>query len=193
MSEFPVYDFDPFNLPPEYLRAVGLVAMASAQTESTVSDLIGGLLGADLAETPALTTHMAMPLKDHAVRALAELNAPTAEIVDEIDELMNAINGAMTRRNAIIHNALVVHPDTGEVLSHRLKARGSLQLVLVPISAKEIEEDARLINKAGLDLVDLLARYNLWPKSRAAPLREPLDRTKAARAKRREVAPDKCT
>lgn len=182
-----VYDFDPRNLPPDYLRAVGLVAMASAQTEHIVGDFIGALIGADNIETSALTAHMSAPLKDQVARALIELNATRAAVVDDVDDLLDAVNEALGRRNAIIHNPLMRHPDTGEIFSHRLKARGSLQLELKPISVAEIEEDATLIYEAGIALLQFMILYGIRPAVRLAPMREALDRRKKAREERRNV------
>jgi hypothetical protein len=123
-----IYDFDPNNIPPDYLQAVGLVAMCSADAESSMQDFISCLINIDSVEGLALTTHMPQPLKDHVARALIELNAVSIEILDQVDDLLDAVEEAMARRNVIVHNQLIRHPDTGQVLSHRLKARGSLQL-----------------------------------------------------------------
>jgi hypothetical protein len=185
--EMVIYDFDPNNLPPEYLRAVGLVAMASAQTESVVGDFIGCLLGIDNIETLALTTHMAGPLKDHVARALIEMKTNSSNVVDDVDDLLDAIDEAMKRRNVVVHNPLIIHPKTKEVLSHRLKARGSLRLELRPISVKEIEEDARLIHEVGMALVGFMMDRGLEPITRTKPLMEYLDRGKKAREVRRAV------
>ena len=185
-AETVIYDFDPNNLPPEYLQAVGLVAMSSAQTENVMQDFIGVLLGIDAIETLALTTHMAGPLKDHIIRALTELNAVSIDIVDEIDDLMDAINEAMGKRNVIVHNPLMMHPKTGEVLSHRLRARGSLQLELRPISVEEIQQDASLIYEVGMNLTTFMMNHGLSPKWPAHPMRVTLNRSKKARAERRD-------
>lgn len=184
--ELTVYDFNPYHLPPEYLQAVGLVAMASAQTESVLQDFIGALLGIDNIETLAVTTHMAGPLKDHVIRALIELNTVHSAVVDEVDDLMDAIKDAMDRRNVVVHNPLIKHPKTGEILSHRLKARGCLQLELRPISVKEIEQDASLINEVGMNLMSFMMLHEIGPRERTRLLMEPLNRSKKARAKRRE-------
>lgn len=112
-----VFDFDPRKLPPEYLQAVGLVAMASAQTETIVGDLIGALGGCDDIETLALVAHMAGPLKDHVARALIELNAVTAAVVDDVDDLLDDIGAALAKRNTLVHSPLIRNPDTGEILS----------------------------------------------------------------------------
>ena len=184
---FVIYDFNPRNLPDDYLRAVGLVAMASAQTENVLSDFIGAVIGSDNIETMALTTHMSFPLKDNIIRSLIELNAATAEVVDNLDDILDSIGEAITKRNAIIHNPLIRHPETGEILSHRMKSRGSLQLALKPITVEEIQEDATLIYKAGMALQSFMMLYGLSPRTRKAQLREPLDRSKKARAKRRGI------
>jgi hypothetical protein len=92
----------------------------------------------------------------------------------------------LEHRNVIVHNALIRHPETGEVLSHRLKARGSLQLELRPVSVEEIEQDASLIYEVGMALMSFMMDYGLGPRFRKHPPREPLDRSKKARAKRRE-------
>ncbi len=180
-----IYDFDPRNIPPEYLRAVGLVAMASAQTESIIGAFIGAILGADEIETLTLTAHMAAPLRDQVARALIELNATSADVVDDTDDLLDSINEALGRRNIVVHNRLIRHPDTGDIFSHRLKARGSLQLELKPITVAEIEEDAALIYEAGIALQRFMLLRGILPENRLGPLWEPLDRRKKARQERR--------
>ncbi len=181
-----IYDFDPRNLPPEMLRAIGLVAAASSQTEHVVQSLIGGLLGIDNIETLALTTHMAAPLKDHVVRALAELSAPSPAQLDQIDDLMDAVNDAFDKRNLIVHNAIARHPVTGECFSYRQKARGSLQLSLIPVTAEEFARDAALIYEAGMDLMRFMISRGIGPRERIRPIRAALDRRKKAREKRRD-------
>jgi hypothetical protein len=179
-----VYDFDPNNLPPEYLQAVGLVAMASAQTESIMQDLIGGLLGIDNIEALALSAHMAAPLKDHVARALIEMNATDAVYVDLLDDLLDAVAEALGKRNTIVHNPLLRHPDTGEIFSHRLKARGSLQLELRPVTVDEMREDARLVYEAGIAVIQFMGAFGLGSPIRTRPIWSPLDRSKKARAVR---------
>lgn len=181
------YDFDPRNLPPEYLQAIGLVVAASAQTESVVCNLIGSLLGIDNADSAAVTTHMSVPLRDNVVRSLIELKTEHSDIVDEIDDLMDAVTEAFATRNTIAHNSFAIHPETGEVLSHRMKARGSLQLELEPISIDEIQECAETVYDAGIAIVRFMMRVGIAPRPRTKPLMEPLDRKKKARAKRRNI------
>jgi hypothetical protein len=176
-----IYDFDPRNLPSEFLRAIGLMTAAAAQTESVVQDFIGSLLGIDSIETIALTAHMAGPIKDHIARALIELNAVNASIVDAVDELLDAVKLATENRNIAVHSSYCIHPETKEILSYRQKARGSLQVSLQPISAEQIERDALLIYEAGMDIMRFMIAHGLKPTDRTQPIREPLDRGKAAR------------
>lgn len=58
------------------------------------------------------------------------------------NDLLDEVNSAFAKRNVIVHNALVQHPDTGEVLSFRETARGSLRVSLQPLSAEDIQADA---------------------------------------------------
>lgn len=179
-----VYDFDPHNLPPEYLRAIGLVVASSAQTEHVLQDFIGGLLGIDSIQSIALATHMNNPLKDNIIRTLAEIDAPTIKELDKIDELLDAVNAALDKRNIIVHNPLMTHPDTGEVFSHILNARGAIKLELKRILSSEIEQAAEDIYKSGMNIMEFMITRNLFPKDRIKPMREPIKRGKKARTER---------
>jgi hypothetical protein len=183
-----VYDFDPNNLPPDYLQAIGLVIVCAAQTESIVGDFIGVLLDIDNIDALALTTQMSAQLRDHVARALIELKTQQTSIVDDVDDLLDAISQASDRRNTIAHAAFAKHPETGQIFSHRLRARGNLQLELKPISIEEIQAIAAEVYDAGMNLMQFMASVGLQPKFRTAPLMEPLNRKKAARTKRRNAA-----
>ncbi len=180
-----IYDFDPRNLPPELLRAVGFMTAAASQAEYIMQDLIGSLLGIDNIETMALTAHMTAPLKDQVARALIELNAANSDVVDTLDELLDHMNSAIEKRNVVVHNHFCRHPGTGEILSLRQKARGSLQVSLQPITAEQIESDALLIYEAGLKVMRFMTDCGISPKDRARPLHQTLDRRKATRKLRR--------
>src|SRR5262245_35859102 len=138
-----IYDFDPNNLPPEMLRAIGLVAVAAAHTEKIIQETIGGILGIDDITTMALTAQMSATLKDHIAPSLVELTAPSLSELDSFDDLMDRVNKAMERRNTLLHNSFSRHPETGEVFSWREAARGSLQLKFTPIAVPDIENDAK--------------------------------------------------
>jgi len=181
-----IYDFDPNNLPDEYLKAIGLVVASASQTDSIMRDFIGALLKIDNAETIALGAHMSVPLKDDIIRSLTELNAPTASEVDEIDDLLDEIREAFVKRNAFAHNAFARHPGTGEILVMSEKARGSLEVELAPISVDEIRKVASRVYEAGMNLMEFMASRGIGPSFREGPLREPLKRKKKAREQRRD-------
>lgn len=182
-----LYDFDPRNLPPEMLQAVGLVVASAAQTESVVQDFICGLLGIDMFVGRALTNQMSARLKDQVSRAIAELNGPSVSEVDRIDDLLDAINAAYAKRNAIVHGALCQHPATGEVLSYREQSRGSYRMSLQPVTAAAFENDALLIYEAGMNLMRFMTSRGIVPRNRTRDLHAPIDRRQKARAERREA------
>ncbi len=183
-----IYDFDPHNLPSEYLRAVGLVAMASAQTEHILGQFIGALLKIDGIQSLALTSHMSIPLRDNIIRAVAELDAPNIKELDRIDDLMDAVTSAFDKRNTILHNSFVIHPETKEVLSWRLKTKGSMQLELKPVTVNEMEQDATALYEVGMDIVRFMDSRGLCPYHRTKPLNAPINRGKKARAERRNTS-----
>ncbi|MBR0649023.1 hypothetical protein GXW78_05065 [Roseomonas terrae] len=176
-----IYDFDPRNLPPELLRAVGLVVAASARTEAIVQTLIGGLLQIDEIEAIALSAHMSAPLRDQIARSLMEINAVSPSLVHEVDALLDVIGEAARRRNAIVHNSFVQNPDTGQILSLREAARGSLRVELKPVTVEEIEQEAALIYESGMALYEFMTLYEIFPHDRTRSVGLPLKRGKKAR------------
>lgn len=162
------------------------MALCAAQTESIMQSFIGALLQIDNIEAIALTAHMSAPLKDHVARALIELNGVSVGVVDTVDELLDAISTAAEKRNVVIHNSIVRHPETGELFSYRESARGSLQVSLKPVRVEEIEQDATAIYEAGMDLARFMIVHGLTPTDRTRPVRAPLNRRKKARQERIE-------
>lgn len=181
-----IYDFDPNNLPPEYLAAIGLVVASASQTDQVMRDFIGSYLGVDIAESLALGAHMSTPMKDDIIRALVELNAPSACDVDDLDDILDRVREATARRNAVVHNAFAVHPETGQVFSLRERARGSLQVDMTPIKVSELNSIAAEVYAAGMALMDYMIARGIGPRERDRPLREPLNRGRKARQARRD-------
>jgi hypothetical protein len=180
-----VYDFNPNNIPDEYLQAIGLVIASSSQTEEIMGHFLGALLTVDEVETVALHTHMSMPMKTDIIKAILELNAPSASAVDDVDDLLDRICAAVERRNEVAHNKFAIHPQTGEIFSLRIKARGSLQSELKPVTADDLRSVASEIYHAGLALQDYMTQNGLSPRSRERPLRQQFKRKKSARNARR--------
>lgn len=180
-----VYDFDPNNLPPEYLQAIGKVVAASAQTEFILQKLIAGLLGIDNVQSVALGAHLTFPLKDHIIRTLAELSAPSLQELDKLDDLLDAVKDALDKRNTIVHNSFAIHPN-GQVFSYRVKARGSLQAELKPVTFEEMEKDAALVYKVGMDIFSYMVLKGLLPAHRTSVPRATPNRGKKARQDRKD-------
>jgi len=182
-EEYSTYDFNPQSLPPELLQNIGFVAMAAAQLDANLQDLIAGLLDADIIEAKALALHMAAPLKDQVIRSLIGLNAASAEAIDEADELMDRVKDALDRRNVIVHNSIVARPD-GSFWSVREKSRGDVVAELQPILAESIEEDAALIYRVSIEVIKFMQAYGISPRDREHRNLVTINRGKKARQDR---------
>ena len=184
MADPKIYDFDPRNLPQDVLAAIGLAMAASAQTESAIEMAIGGCLGLNVDAAAAVTTHMPAPLRDHVLRAAAEIRIENLAVLDELDRILDHIkNEVQPRRNAIAHNTWCRDPDTGEVFVVRQTARGSVDAELIPMPIDKIKADGLIIYNAGLEMIDFIANNDLGPTYFPAPPRA--HKSKAARKKRR--------
>jgi len=157
------YDFNPFNLPAGVLQAIGLVTASAAQTESVVEMAIAGCLGVDMELGGAVATHMNAQLRDHVLRSVAEIRIDDLDALDELDDLLDAIKSAQSKRNAVVHQTWCTDPETGDVFRVAQTSRGSFDIDVVPLSSRDIEEDALLIYTAGMDLIGFLDRYGLLP------------------------------
>ncbi len=186
---FVEYDFDPRNLPTDFLIALGLASAASAQTEDVLQHLIGALCGVDLVQTIALTAQMSASLKDNVARALAELSAPHVADLDLLDDLLDAVVSALERRNALLHNAFCRHPETGEVFIARQKARGAVTASVTPVTAAEIEDDAVAIYDAGMAFMAFMIARGMRQRPPDRRIRQPIDRGRKAREIRKASRP----
>ena len=183
-SSFVVYDYEPGNLPPEFLQALGMVTAAGAHTESIVQRFIGGLLAVDEIEFHAVTTEMSAQLMDKVARSLIALNAPSAEIIDRVDDLLDAVNRATERRNILVHSSYCRHPETGAVYRVKFKARGKLEAKPELVDIPDIRRQGAEIYRAGLDLMQFICDHELHPRNRVRPLYEEIDRKPKARKER---------
>jgi hypothetical protein len=180
-----IFDYDPRNLPQDILAAIGLVTAASAQTEGVVQQAIAACLKIEADYGLAVTTHMAAPLRDQVLRAVAEIRIDDLDQLDRLDELLDDINAAFGKRNEYVHHAWCRHPDTGQVFTAKITARGSVDAELIPMSVDQIKRDASFVYDAGMALMKFLMRHKLsltFPPAR----RERAHKTKAARKKRRK-------
>jgi hypothetical protein len=186
MQPSKVYDFDPRNLPQDLLAAIGLMTASAAQTEICVQAGIAGCLGVDIEYGKAVTTHMAAPLRDSVLRAAAEIRINDLDALDELDQLLDAINDGYIKRNAIVHHSWCRDPDTGAVFTHKETSRARYESDLIPMSIDQVKSDALFVYSAGMSLYSFLMAHGLLPPF------PPKDRfrghkSKAARKKRREA------
>jgi hypothetical protein len=178
------YDFDPRNLPEKLRAAIGLMTTAAAQTEGAVEWAIAGCLGIDTEYGAAVTTHMAMPLRFSALRSAAEIRIDDLDALDELDNLIEELEEAFNKRNAIVHHTWCRDPTNGDVFTVKATARTSVVLDLVPMSIDGVKSDALFMYHAGMKVMSFLMRHRLVPAP--TPLRPRGHKNKAARKKRRE-------
>jgi hypothetical protein len=181
-----IYDYDPRNLPQDVLAGVGLIAAASAQTESVVEMGIAGCLGLDAIYGLAITTHMNAPLRDHVLRAVAEIRIDDLDALDELDKLLDNITAVFAKRNQYVHRTWCMHPETGAVFTASITARSIVDAELIPMPIDRIKRDATSIYDAGMALMSFLMKNELLAPLPKVP-RDSAHKTKAARKKRREA------
>lgn len=178
-----VYDFDPRNLPKEYLEGIGLCMTCAAHTQYVLEGAIWGCLGLDVEYGMAVTTHMPQPLRITTLKAAAEIKLEDPDLLDELDEIIATLETALSSRNNYAHQSWAVHPDTGDVYTVKIAARGSVTTELIPQTVDEIKSEALSIYDAGDSLWSFLIRNELVAE---IPMNRPLGhKTKSARKKRR--------
>lgn len=186
MSEkYPDYDYDPRNLPDEFLQAIGLAIASSAHTENIVRSTIAGLLGVDEEVGWALTAHMTSQQRDGIARSLIEFRTSDGDILNEFDRLMNDVDSASSKRGIIAHHLWCKNKATGEIYSFKTTARSGLTVNFEPVNSEKIEADALFIYNAGIGVFEFLRNHNLL--SELPPIDRARDHmNRAARSKRRK-------
>lgn len=178
-----VHDFDPHNLPPDLLSAIGLAVASFAQTEGVIEAAIAGCLGLDFEYGAAVTTHMAAPLRFSVLRSVAEIRIDDLDTLDELDDLIDDLDTACQKRNDLLHNQWARHGVTGETFTVKETARARYEMTLIPTSVDSVKRDAQFIYEAGMKFMTFLMDKNLLPPP--PPHRPRSHKSKAARKKRR--------
>jgi hypothetical protein len=179
-------DFNPYSLPTDFIKAIGLVTAATGQTEDTIEQLIAGCIGVDFEYGLTVTLHMTMPQRFGAIRAATEIRLNDLDALDELDELIERAEKAFERRNSIVHHQWCIEPKTGRVFTVRQKARRSLKTDVIEMGVKEIEEVAKEMYDVGMALYVFSQNHDLNPLFPSQP-RPRFHKTQAARKKRREL------
>jgi hypothetical protein len=179
-----IYDYDPKNLPRALLKAIGQAIAAGSQTEAIISMAIMGCLGIDAEYGYAVTTHMTLPHKYDVLKSVAEIRLTNPADLDSLDTLLANIEKALGKRHLVAHDGWCRNPHTNETFRSHIRARGSLQAELIPVTAQSVEKDALFIYDAGMELMEFVQQHGLIPS--IPGLRPRGHKTKAARKKRRE-------
>ena len=143
------YDFDPRNLPPELLNAIGLAVAALAQTEEVIEMAISGCLGLDAEIGAAVTTHMSAPLRFSVLKSVAGIKIDDLDVLDELDKQITELEIAFRKRNDIIHNQWARDPDTNDLFNLKERARTRYEMNLLPVTIDGIKSEALFIYDVG--------------------------------------------
>jgi hypothetical protein len=178
-----IYDYAPFNLPPEILRAIGLVVASASHSEHILNMAVGGALGLEQHYAIALTVHMPISLKVSALKSAAEFRLESDDL-DQLDLLLVDLDKAFGIRNKYAHHTFAVHPETGAVYRQAESARIRLEIELVLLTVNQIESDAAFVYKAGIALMEFLILKRLLPAFVPTPINRD-HKSPAARKQRR--------
>ena len=184
-ESFRVYDWNPLNLPPNALAAIGRVTACYAQTERILQQAIAGCAGVDFEYGLAITTHMPMPLRLSVLRSVAEIRIDDLDALDELDDLLERFETATQKRNSVAHNDWCRDPETNALFTMKTTSRARLEGDLLPMSVDHIESDALFIYQIGLDIYVFLQKHGLIPPMPDVP-RPRHHKSKAARKMRRK-------
>jgi hypothetical protein len=182
---FKIRDYNPNNLPKEFLEAVGLALACGAQTENVISMAIGGCLGIDVEYSAAVTTHMTMPLKFSVLRSAAEIRIDDLDDLDELDRLLDAADKALGKRHEIAHALWGRNPDDNSLVRDKRVARTRVEAESIPVTVESVRADAAAIYKAGMDLIAFIRPRGLYPPL-PTQMRPRGHKSKAARKARRK-------
>lgn len=158
-----ILDFTPTSLPQDLLRAIGLMASASAHTESIVEMAIAGMLGVDGHMGWAVTTHMPAPLRTSVLKSTAAIRISDPDILDELDGILDEIKDLQGARNGAVHSTFAVRPSDKVILMVRAEARTHVQYELRPKAIDQIELEAVALYNVGLKLMEFMMVNNLVP------------------------------
>lgn len=158
-----VLDFDPFNLPPLHLRAIGLMSAAASSTDSVIEMAIAGVLGLDGEQGYAVTAHMPNPLRISVLKSAAEIRFDRADILNALDSILDTIKAAVEERNDYVHGSWCVRPSDGAVLLVQQSARTHVEVSSRPVAVKEIESKAVALYDAGMDLMRFIIATDILP------------------------------
>lgn len=136
MADYPIYDFDPRNIPQDFLAAIGFVSVTWEQTQSVIDAAIEKLAGIpDMRLGACITTHMTGPQRIQALKTLSKLRfGPDAFLAFEV--LVKRLNDAAKARNDVVHGRWQL--DCDGVGTAKITARSELDAAVTFRSAQSI-------------------------------------------------------
>ena len=162
-NENETLDFDPRNLPQEYLAAIGLMSAAASSTDGIMEYAIAGLLGLDAEQGWAVTAHMSAPQRTSVLRSSAEIVIESASALDELDIHLNARKAATDARNQMIHGSWSIRPSDGQVVLVKQEARTHVEVSLRAVSVDEIKGAALALYEVGMNLMRFCISFGIEP------------------------------
>jgi len=156
-------DFEPANLPREYLAAIGLMSAAASHTDSIVEMAIAGVLGVDGEQGWAVTSHMPAPLRTSVLKSAAEIVMTDEAALNRLDDILDAIKSAVEERNGMVHGSWCRRPSDNAVFLVRQEARTSVKISSIPVTVDQIELKALALYNAGIGLMEFILDMDIMP------------------------------
>ena len=156
-------DFTPANIPPEYLKAIGELVVASAFLDAQIQAAIHGLARMDTEYGTALTIHMTGPNRLSALESVAEITLEDMNKLLELEDLIEEARVSSSRRAGYVHASWCRNPDTNEVYAVREAARTGLEIKISKPRVTDIVREARTTSELGLRVFLFVHEVGMLP------------------------------
>jgi hypothetical protein len=107
------------------------------------------------------------------------------DALDVLDVLLDRLDEAFKKRNAVVHHKWGRDTETGSVFMVKETARQRVEIEAIPMFADQVRSDALFVYDAGMALFLFLKAHDLLPPFPTAP-RPRGHKSKEERKKRRE-------
>lgn len=156
-----------FDLPDEYLREIGRIAVSWNRLESLLVHTLVVALQDKFAEDARVITvfaHMAFPQKLDTLRAMLLISqSSTGQVfIDYQEKIQPLLKTCQEKRNNILHQSWSV--DNGTVQRFDMKARGVFKATRLGVSLEELMETTSLMVETHRSMFQLVT-VPLAPKA----------------------------
>lgn len=152
-----------YPLPDAYLIELGRLVALSAQLEQQLNILIGKLAGFDELSDPTafiMINHSSIPQKLDVLSTLCEERLKDFPHLYSYKDIVGSVKGAMALRNKFTHGSIGYADDGVSCVMMSASARGKLKVNIVPVEPNEIRSASKSIQKAIVDLMNLVLNTN---------------------------------